>query len=115
MLHSDTNDNDNIHEGATTPYQSHPQSSVQSNQPDYSNPGDPRSRPDEMQVRLPMWGTPPPDPSNNRLPSGSRGWRSGAILALTLVLLMVFGVGLFSGWVFAHNGIVSAYGSNALN
>src|SRR5437763_8521810 len=108
MLHSDTNDKKNIHEGETTPYQSLP---LQSARPDSPDSGDPR-----MQLRqLPMWVTPSPDPSGNRLASGSRGRGSCAILALTLVLLLVFGVGLFSGWVFAHNGVMGAYGPGAFS
>jgi S1-C subfamily serine protease len=72
--------------------------------------GDPGLESSEMQLRqLPMWGTPPPDAPGN---TGSRGRRSGAILALALVLLLVFGVGLFSGWVFARNGVLSAGGLN---
>ncbi|MBV9231369.1 MAG: hypothetical protein JOZ18_18815, partial [Chloroflexi bacterium] len=42
----------------------------------------------------------PPVP--NRPPS--RGPRTGAIIALTIVLLLVFGVGLFAGWQFGTNG-----------
>jgi S1-C subfamily serine protease len=90
------------------------QNSIQSGRPDDPNLGDPRLGPDQMQLRqLPMWGTPPPNVSDNRLPSSSRGRGSCAIFALTLVLLLVFGVGLFSGWVFAHNGVMS-YGPSAL-
>jgi S1-C subfamily serine protease len=33
--------------------------------------------------------------------------RTGAIIALTLVLLVVFGTGLFAGWQFGHNGSVT--------
>lgn len=40
----------------------------------------------------------PPTPPRRR-----RG-RSGAILLLTIVLALIFSVGLFSGWEFAHNG-----------
>ncbi len=79
---------------------------MQSGQPSYPDTGDTRLASGEMQLRqLPMWGAPPP----NMPTSGRRGCRSGAILALTLVLLLVFGVGLFSGWVFAQNGIGSTY------
>jgi S1-C subfamily serine protease len=161
MLHSDTNDDNDIHEEATTPYQPLPlpsavppqdfyrdwaspsqyvqpraerrlgedygpsvlptqenmgQSPVQSSRPGYPNSGVSSSGADKMQSRqLPMWGTLPPDPSDNRPASGSRGWRSGAILALTLALLLVFGVGLFSGWVFAHNGVMGANSPSAFN
>jgi S1-C subfamily serine protease len=79
---------------------------MQSGQPSYPDTGDTRLASGEMQLRqLPMGGAPPP----NMPTSGRRGCRSGAILALTLVLLLVFGVGLFSGWVFAQNGIASTY------
>ncbi len=82
---------------------------LQSSQPNYPNPSDPRLAPSEMQWRQnPMWGTPPPP--NNRPSPNARGCRSGALLALTLALLLVFGVGLFSGWVFAQSGIMGAYG-----
>src|SRR5579859_235275 len=150
MPHSDANDDDNIHEDVTAPYQPFPQpptaprqdfyrdwanphqyvrpgaerrpgenygpsmfptqenvgqNPAQSGRPTYPTSGDPSLGSGGMQSRqLPMWGTLPPDASGNRSPSGSRSWRSGAILALALVLLLVFGVGLFSGWVFARNG-----------
>jgi S1-C subfamily serine protease len=84
-------------------------------QPSYPNASDPRLASGDMQLRqLPMWGTPPPNMSNDTPSSGSRGCRAGAILVLTLVLLLVFGVGLFSGWVFARNGIGSTYPFNGL-
>ena len=44
-------------------------------------------------------------PSTGGTRTGGRGWRSGAIVALTLALLLVFGVGIFAGWVFAQNGM----------
>jgi S1-C subfamily serine protease len=82
---------------------------------------DPRLGFNNTQLRQPpVWSSPlPPNVSNqppyvppsynnaNRPPSGSRGWRAGAIIAMTLVLLLVFGVGLFAGWVFTQNGIGS--------
>ncbi|MFL5663751.1 MAG: PDZ domain-containing protein [Ktedonobacteraceae bacterium] len=37
---------------------------------------------------------------SNQLQRTSRGLRTGAILLLTLVLLAVFGIGLFAGWQF---------------
>lgn len=143
MQHPDNSDD--IHEGATTPYQPFPQPSSGSQQdlyPDWVNPnqyiqsgaqrrpgenygssafptqenvgqnpvysgqpGYPNSGgPGETQMRqLPMWGTPPPDAA----PSGSRNRRSCAGTLLALLLLLVFGVGLFSGWVFARNGVGS--------
>lgn len=45
---------------------------------------------------------PPAPPVPPRRPS--RGLRTGAIIALTLVLLIVFGVGLFAGWQFGRSG-----------
>ncbi|HYT28786.1 MAG TPA: trypsin-like peptidase domain-containing protein [Ktedonobacteraceae bacterium] len=38
----------------------------------------------------------------------SRGLRTGAILALTVVLALVFGVGLFAGWQFGRTGTISS-------
>jgi len=37
------------------------------------------------------------------IPPRKRRGRPGAIMLLTLVLALIFGVGLFSGWEFAHN------------
>jgi S1-C subfamily serine protease len=37
-----------------------------------------------------------------------RGLRTGAILLLTALLVVVFGTGLFAGWEFGRNGVVSA-------
>src|ERR1051326_2990555 len=47
----------------------------------------------------------PPTPPRKR-----RG-RGGAILLLTIVLALIFSVGLFSGWEFAHNGNSSSSAS----
>lgn len=45
----------------------------------------------------------PPSPASPILPSRrSSGLRTGAIIALTAVLLLVFGVGLFAGWQFGR-------------
>lgn len=46
---------------------------------------------------------PPPVPARYTL----RGLRTGAILALTLLLAVVFGVGLFAGWQFGRSNPVS--------
>jgi S1-C subfamily serine protease len=47
----------------------------------------------------------PPPSSRKRPPRGSGGGpRAGAIFVLALVLLLVFGTGLFAGWQFASNG-----------
>jgi hypothetical protein len=45
---------------------------------------------------------PPASPVPPRRPWS--GLRTGAIIALTLVLLIVFGVGLFAGWQFGRSG-----------
>jgi S1-C subfamily serine protease len=48
----------------------------------------------------------PPTSSSPRRPTPkqkSRGLRTGALIALTLVILAVFGIGLFAGWQFAQN------------
>src|SRR5437763_3806319 len=37
------------------------------------------------------------------MPPRKRRGRAGAIMLLTLVLALIFSVGLFSGWEFAHN------------
>ena len=49
-------------------------------------------------------GSPPGPPSLPPLPSRKRRRRgpAGAILLLTLVLAVIFGTGLFSGWEYAH-------------
>ncbi len=40
-----------------------------------------------------------------------KGWRTGAIALLALVMLLVLGVGLFAGWEFGRNGTGSSYAS----
>ncbi len=94
-----------------------PVQTIQSSRPDYPTVSDPRLVSNNAQMyQPPVWGPninnssnqPPYGPGPNRRPS--RGWRAGAIFALTLVLLLVFGVGLFAGWVFTQNGIGS-YGT----
>src|SRR3989442_14798407 len=49
-------------------------------------------------------GSPPEPPSPPPLPPRKRRRRglAGAILLLTLVLALIFGMGLFSGWEYAH-------------
>jgi S1-C subfamily serine protease len=97
----------------------HPVQAMPSAQPDSSAPGDPRLGSNKMQARqLPMWGTPVPLNASTNVPasaSGSRGWRTGAILGLTLVLLLVFGVGLFAGWVFGQKGLGSTSGQSSFS
>ena len=46
----------------------------------------------------------PPGPvASSPIPPRKRRGRAGAILLLTLVLALIFSVGLFFGWEFAHN------------
>src|SRR5579859_6128316 len=43
----------------------------------------------------------------------SRGLRTGAIFALTLILAVVFGTGLFAGWQFGRSSTVSTQPTTA--
>ncbi len=52
-------------------------------------------------------GAPPANPPY-RPDRGGRGLRTGAIIALTVVLLAVFGTGLFAGWEFGHSNSASS-------
>ena len=53
---------------------------------------------------------PPPVPPRRR----GGGLRTGAIIGLILVLVVVFGVGLFAGWEFGRNGSTLAPGTGQL-
>jgi len=55
---------------------------------------------------LPNNPQPPP-------PRPSRGLRSGAIFALTLLLAVIFGTGLFAGWQFGRSATISNQTSTA--
>src|SRR5260370_33587438 len=44
----------------------------------------------------------------------SRGLRTASILALTVVIAAVFGVGLFAGWGFSRNGMSGGISANSL-
>src|SRR6266581_4489033 len=81
MLYRDVNDRNNE---PTIPYQAG-QLSNYSQQPYTSYPPVP--------PRTPMGG-------NKNTPNGkpSKGIRTGAIIALVIVLVVVFGTGLFAGW-----------------
>src|SRR5713226_4331582 len=79
-----------------------------------SMPYQPVSMPDQdpYQATLPQhapgqFQTDPHLPPVNPRRSGSRV-RTGAIIALTLVLVLVFGVGLFAGWQFGRSGTSTA-------
>jgi S1-C subfamily serine protease len=56
------------------------------------------------------YGQVPPPPSSGRRPTKKSGGgpRAGAIFALAVVLLLVFGTGLFAGWQFARSSASSA-------
>jgi S1-C subfamily serine protease len=138
MLHSDTND-DNTPEDVVVPHQPAPRSPSVAHEDLYSGWTDPNQyvRPDRGQLEEENYG-----PSvfqtqedvgqgsvhtvQSSRPGylyagtpyagrGSGGRRGGAILALTLVLLLVFGVGLFAGWVFAQKGVGSTYSPGAFS
>jgi S1-C subfamily serine protease len=51
--------------------------------------------------------TPPPDPGGKVTrggpPSPGRGWRTASIAAVAILLAIVFGVGLFAGWVYGRD------------
>jgi S1-C subfamily serine protease len=55
--------------------------------------------PGEQSASQPPWY--PTGPQTSPPPGRKRPGRGGAILLLTLVLALIFGVGLFSGWEFA--------------
>ncbi len=56
----------------------------------------------------------PPEPvAGPPTPPRKRPGRTGAILLLTIMLTLIFGVGLFSGWQFSNNRSSSATTSNA--
>jgi S1-C subfamily serine protease len=51
--------------------------------------------------------TPPPDPGGKVTRGGpprpGRGWRTASIAAVAILLAIVFGVGLFAGWVYGRD------------
>src|SRR5450759_2261480 len=56
----------------------------------------------------------PPEPvAGPPTPPRKRPGRSGAILLLTIILTLIFGVGLFSGWQFSNNRSSSTTTSTA--
>ncbi|HEY5005037.1 MAG TPA: trypsin-like peptidase domain-containing protein [Ktedonobacteraceae bacterium] len=61
----------------------------------------------EDQMLPPTNAIPPYQPPPSTPPPGgkrpSRGLRTGAIIALTVLLAVVFGTGLFAGWQFGHS------------
>ena len=59
--------------------------------------------------------SPPEPPSPPPIPPRKRRRRgpAGAILLLTLVLALIFGTGLFSGWEFAHASTTTTAGTTS--
>jgi S1-C subfamily serine protease len=93
MLYSDINNNE-----PPVPYQPVPQSVP---------PVDSVSHRSEEEMmpptdRMPFYQQPPVTPPPASRPP-SRGLRTGAIIALTVLLAVVFGTGLFAGWQFGHS------------
>jgi S1-C subfamily serine protease len=73
------------------------------------------------------YNTPPPVPTPGQfqpasnaaapLPRAGRGLRTGAIIALVVLLAAIFGIGLFAGWQFGRSSVAAApssSGSSAL-
>jgi len=77
-----------------------PQGPYEPKQPWYeaTSPGAPVAPIEQasFQQAQPIYRTEPPKPV------ARRGVRTGAIMALTVVLLLIFGVGLFAGWQFGR-------------
>src|SRR5207302_768308 len=54
----------------------------------------------------------PPPPTNPR--RGGGAFRRGPLIALTLLLALIFGVGLFAGWQFSRTSAAAGSGSSVL-
>ena len=63
-------------------------------------------RPSPGQLQQPLTPTPP-------VARGGRGLRTGAIIALTALLAVIFGVGLFAGWQFGRSSVATFPSSGA--
>lgn len=59
-------------------------------------------------------GPTPPPPRRQPPKRSGGGLRAGAILALAVVLLLVFGTGLFAGWQFAHSSAATNSAASTL-
>ncbi len=79
------------------------------NPPPYTPP----SNPSGSSTFVTAGGPPPGTPLGQR-PSARGGLRTGAILALALVLAVVFGVGLFAGWQFGRTSTITPTGPGQL-
>src|ERR1700730_727054 len=82
------------------PYQPQPQFSASATTGVLDRPQTPPEQDAFQPPRMPSGPTPTAAP-----PRKPR--RGGAIVFLTLVLLIIFGVGLFSGWEFSHSSTVT--------
>ena len=93
MFYSDVNNDE-----SSVPYQPVQESTI---------PVDSVSHWSEDQTMPPTNAIPPYQPPPATPPPGgkrpSRGLRTGAIIALTVLLAVVFGTGLFAGWQFGHS------------
>jgi hypothetical protein len=58
-------------------------------------------------------GSPPEPPASPPMRPRQRPGRPAAILLLTLVLALIFGVGLFSGWEYAHASTTTKAGATS--
>lgn len=131
MLHSDTNDQ------STEPFQSGSQAPWQGSEESYQeerqsreepNQGEnidwsetpsyelPREEPVQAAWREspPVWNTSGKLSVAPSVRASARGSHSVAILALTMVIASIFGVGLFAGWTFSRNATGFLSSGNSL-
>ena len=93
MLYSDVNNNNE----PPVPYQPVPQSTEPVDSVSHWS-ADQTMPPTD---RIPLYQQPRPTPPPDKRPP-ARGLRTGAIIALTILIAAVFGTGLFAGWQFGH-------------
>ena len=98
MLYSDINNNE-----PSVPYQPVPQSTTPADSVSHWSAD--QTVPPTAQI--PPYQPPPATPPPGKRPP-SRGLRTGAIIALTVLLAVVFGTGLFAGWQFGHGSSTAA-------
>ena len=92
--------------GSYEPYQSQPQFSSSATTGVLERP---QATPDQGLSQPPDY---PPGPMPTAAPL-RKPRRGGAMVLLALVLLIIFGVGLFSGWEFAHGSTTTTIQSAA--
>ncbi|HEX9134908.1 MAG TPA: trypsin-like peptidase domain-containing protein [Ktedonobacteraceae bacterium] len=88
-----------------SPYQQRPSASVAV----LDDPAVTHAPAEQDASQLPWY---PPGPKTS--PPQKRPGRGGAIMLLTLVLALIFGIGLFAGWEFANNSSRTTSTSNAV-